>query len=227
MIPLYRLFQMQSSMFGLTKSKTVVAIAVTVILGLGLSNAVISSSAAVNTRVAAGGNGSAWDTYTPQSVEINAGDSVTWYNPSPVTEPHTTTFLTNQSYFPPLAAPFNIPSNTETVSILPNPNVEPIVLPPGPTDTNESKTIIMDNARAYNPVVVDSARKNVTYLQPNSNYTLSGTETYLNSGFIFPQGQSPPGAPPIEKFTVTFENPGSYNYVCVLHPWMIGNVIVS
>lgn len=107
---------MQSSMFGLTKSKTVVAIAVTVILGLGLSNTVISSSAAVNTRVAVGGNGSAWDTYTPQSVEINAGDSVTWYNPSPVTEPHTTTFLTNQSYFPPLAAPFNIPSNTETVS---------------------------------------------------------------------------------------------------------------
>jgi membrane protein involved in colicin uptake len=51
---------MQSSMFGLTKSKTVVAIAVTVILGLGLSNAVISSSAACNTRVAAGGNGSAW-----------------------------------------------------------------------------------------------------------------------------------------------------------------------
>ncbi|MGH9986983.1 MAG: hypothetical protein ACRD8W_23815, partial [Nitrososphaeraceae archaeon] len=116
---------------------------------------------------------------------------------------------------------------TEIVSILPNPNVEPIVLPPGPTDTNESKTVIMDNARAYNPVVVDSAGKNVTYLQPNSNYTLSGTETYLNSGFIFPQGQSPPGAPPIEEFTVTFENPGSYNYICVLHPWMIGNVVVS
>jgi plastocyanin len=85
----------------------------------------------------------------------------------------------------------------------------------------------MDNARAYNPAVVDSAGKNVTYLQPNSNYTLSGIETYLNSGFIFPQGQSPPGELPIEEFTVTFENPGSYNYVCVLHTWMIGNVVVS
>jgi hypothetical protein len=25
-------------------------------------------------------------------------------------------------------------------------------------------------------------------------------------------------------FTVTFEKPGTYDYLCVLHPWMTGNV---
>jgi plastocyanin len=208
-------------------NSNVIGIAVIAILVLGFSSMTISSSEAINKRVAAGGNGSAWDTYSPQSVEIKVGDSVTWYNPSPVPEPHTTTFLTNPSYFPPLAAPFSIPSNTETISILPNPNIEPIVVPPGPTDTNESKIVIMDNARAYNPVVVDNTGKNVTNLQPNSNYTLSGTETYVNSGWMFPEGQLPPEFPPIEEFTVTFENPGSYSYVCVLHPWMTGTVEVT
>jgi plastocyanin len=209
-------------------TSSVVLIATAFVLVLGGSNILMSSSAASsNTRVAAGGNGSAWDTYSPQSVEIKAGDSVTWYNPSPVPEPHTTTFLTDPSYFPPLAAPFSIPSNTETISILPTPNIEPIVVPPGPTDTNESKIVIMDNARAYNPVVVDNAGKNVTYLQPNSNYTLSGTETYVNSGWMFPEGQLPPDFPPIEEFTVTFENPGTYGYTCVLHPWMTGTVEVT
>jgi plastocyanin len=84
----------------------------------------------------------------------------------------------------------------------------------------------MDNARAYKPVVVDSAG-NVMHLQPNSNYTLSGTETYVNSGFMWPRGQSPPGALPIEECTATFENPGTFDYICVLHPWMAGNVVVS
>jgi plastocyanin len=85
----------------------------------------------------------------------------------------------------------------------------------------------MDNARAINPVTIDSTGENVTYLQPNSNYTMSGTETYVNLGFMFPQQLSPPGSPAIEEFTVTFVNPGTYNYTCVLHPWMTGAVRVS
>jgi plastocyanin len=202
-------------------------IVIMAIIVLGFSDAVISNSNAANTRIAAGGDGAAWDTYSPQNITIKQGDSVTWYNPSSVAEPHTTTFITNASYFPPLAAPFSIPNDTNIVSITPNPNVEPIILPPGPADANESKTVIMDNARAYNPVVVDNAGENVTYLPPNSNYTFSGTETYINSGWIFPEGQLPPDFPPIEEFTVTFENPGTYNYACVLHPWMTGTVEVT
>jgi plastocyanin len=214
-------------MIGLAKSNVVV-ITVAFIFVLGLNNVdVVSSSSAVNTRVAAGGDGAAWDTYSPQNITINQGDSVTWHNPSSVAEPHTITFLTNPTFFPPLAAPFSIPNDTNIESAIPDPNVEPIILPPSPTNANGSKTVIMDNARAYLPVVVDSGAENVTYLPPNSNYTQSGTEAYVNSGFLFPQGLSPPGFPAIEEFTVTFENPGTYNYVCVLHPWMTGSVTVN
>ncbi len=61
---------------------------------------------------------------------------------------------------------------------------------------------------------------------PNSNYTMDGTESYLNSGWLWPGGQSPPEGPPITKFTVTFEKPGTYTYVCNVHPWMTGSVTV-
>jgi plastocyanin len=27
--------------------------------------------------------------------------------------------------------------------------------------------------------------------------------------------------------TATFETPGIYNYVCILHPWMTGSVVVN
>src|ERR671912_470545 len=79
----------------------------------------------------------------------------------------------------------------------------------------------------YNPTPVDSTGKNVTYLPPNANYTMDGTESYINSAWLWPQGQVPPGAPPLTTFTVTFENPGIYDYVCTVHPWMTGSVEVT
>jgi plastocyanin len=89
------------------------------------------------------------------------------------------------------------------------------------------KLIVVDNARAYNPVVIDSTGKNVTYLSLNANYTMDGTESYVNSGWLWPQGQIPPGAPPITTFTVTFEKLGIYGYVFTVHPWMTGIVVVK
>jgi hypothetical protein len=44
------------------------------------------------------------------------------------------------------------------------------------------KLIVVGNARAYDPVVIDSTGKNVTYLTLNANYTMDGTEGYVNSG---------------------------------------------
>jgi plastocyanin len=208
------------------------AISVIFILIMVTSNNILMSTtettaATNNIRVAAGGVGAAWDTFSPQTAEINAGDSITWYNPAPHPEPHTVTFITNQSYFPPLAAPFNIPNDAQIIPALQSPNVEPILPPVNTTSTNETKTVIMDNARAWNPVSIDSTGRNVTNLPPNSNYSLSGTDLYVNSGYLWPKGQIPPGFLPIDGFTVTFENPGTFPYVCVLHPWMIGNVVVS
>jgi hypothetical protein len=49
--------------------------------------------------------------------------------------------------------------------------------------------IVVDNARAYNTVVIDSTGKNVTYPSLNANYTIDGTESYVNSGWIWSKGQ--------------------------------------
>jgi hypothetical protein len=131
--------------------------------------------------------------FSSECVEINAGESVTWFNPSPVAEPHTVSFIKDQDWFPPLAVPFNIPNDAKIVSTTPNPNVEPIILPPSSTAITEGKTVVMENSRAYTPVAIDSTGKTVTPLQPNSNYAMSGNETYINSGVMLPVGQSPPG----------------------------------
>ena len=40
--------------------------------------------------------------------------------------------------------------------------------------------LVVDNAWAYNLVVIDSTGKNVTYPSLNANYTIDGTESYVN-----------------------------------------------
>jgi plastocyanin len=136
--------------------------------------------------------------------------------------------MENNTLFPPFAAPFAVPNSTEFKALIASPNVEPLIVPnPQGSPATTTKTVIVDNARAYNPTVIDSTGKNVTYLPLNANYTMDGTEIYVNSGWIWPIGQSPPGAAPISSFTVTFENPGIYDYVCTVHPWMTGSVVVK
>src|ERR687889_793924 len=140
--------------------------------------------------------------FSPQQVQIKAGQSVTWYNPTPVPEPHTVTFVlnnnnnnnNNKSYAADLTAPFTISNtnstttnSTQIMPFIPNSNNEPLMTP-------DNNAIIAINKRAYNPVVVteDSTTtggKNVTYLKQNANYSMSGTEDYINSGWLLPKGQ--------------------------------------
>ena len=180
---------------------------------------------AVSSTVGAGGNGTNWDKFTPQNVTINAGESVTWTNPMQVAEPHTVSFVKYEEMFPPLVAPFSIPNSTEVTPGMPDSNVEPTIIPDNSNPSN--KLVMVDNLRASAPVAVDATLTNVTHLQLNSNYTFSGDESYVNSGWMWPVGQAPPGAPPITSFTMTFEKPGTYHYICIIHPWMLGTVIVN
>jgi plastocyanin len=182
-------------------------------------------ASAVSSTVSAGGNGTDWDKFTPQNVTINAGYSITWTNPMQVAEPHTVSFVKDKEMVPPLFAPFSVSNNTELTPAISSPNVEPSILPDNSNPNN--KLVIVDNLRSSAPVAVDSTKKNVTHLPPNSNYTFTGDESYVNSGWMWPIGQVPPGAPPITSFTMTFENPGTYYYMCVIHPWMAGSVSVN
>ena len=179
---------------------------------------VASNSVMVNV----GGNGSSWSSFTPQSVEIKAGETVTWRNPMAVSEPHTVTFLKDQSFYPPPAVPVPLTFNSTDLKADPDANIDPLII-----DQNGTKSVIVDNARHYNPVSVDSSGHNATYLPLNANYTLTGTEKFVSSGWMWPEGLAPQGAPPIKTFSVTFENAGKYDYLCVIHPWMTGIVIVN
>jgi plastocyanin len=177
--------------------------------------------------VAAGGGGpiSVVTWFVPQNVSISAGETVTWVNPTVVGEPHTVSFLKQQDYFAAPESPYLLPNGTQLTPANPNErNTEPIIIP-GQNDTI-TNTIILANKRAYDPVVID-AQNNVTYLPLNANYTMTGDELYVNSGWMWPEGQNPPGTPPITSFSVTFENPGTYDYICMIHPWMTGRVIVQ
>ena len=177
--------------------------------------------------------------FSPQQMQIKAGQSITWYNPTPVPEPHTVTFLLNnndnKSYAADLIAPFTtISSSTTTNStqimpLIPNSNSEPLMTP-------DNDAIIAVNKRAYNPVVVteDSTTtgggeggKNVTYMKQNANYSMSGTEDYINSGWLLPKGGENlyPGSG--NTFTMTFQKAGTYDYLCIIHPYMTGRVIVK
>lgn len=177
--------------------------------------------------VAAGGGGpvSVVTWFVPQNISISAGETVTWVNPTAVGEPHTVSFIREEAYFANLESPYLIANGTELTPAIPDEqNTEPLIIP-GQNGTT-TNTILVANNRAVSPVVID-AQNNVTYLPPNANYTMTGNELYVNSGVLLPESQIPSGAPPITSFSVTFENVGTYDYLCIFHPWMTGRVIVE
>ena len=162
--------------------------------------------------------------FVPKNIEIKSGDSIMWDSPTTVPEPHSVTFVNENDSFAAFAAPFVVPNSTEFKSLDSASNAEPLFAPPQPSEP--VKTVITVNARAYLPVVIDSTGKNVMNLPPNSNYSMDGTERYVNSGWLWPPGLAPPG-PQLTNFTITFEKPGSYAYLCNVHPWMTGTVVVK
>jgi plastocyanin len=188
-----------------------------------------NSQAQNGTRIVEAGGGDAvapvtW--FIPQNVTIRVGETVMWTNPTPVPEPHTITFIREPGYVANLDSAYLIPNGTELKPAVPGEiNTEPVIMP-GQNGTTTDNIIVAANNRARSPVVID-AQNNVIYLQPNANYTMSGDELFVNSGALWPEGLIAPGAPPVTSFSVTFENAGTYDYLCILHPWMTGQVIVQ
>jgi plastocyanin len=232
-------------------------------------------------------------TYNPQTVEINAGESVTWFTPAELMDFHTVTFLAlDQNVRLELLEPFAVLEDTD-FELLPPFNVgEPITIP----TPDGREAIIAASKQAWYPSVVD-ANNQTTFLNGTDiEYTMNGTEKVINSGIIQPPNEdgltnpnalpptaeaadqnttatdaegevreipgaavtnettttgnattdtlTPPedeatsqaieegGQPPmfpfplVSSFTVTFEEPGTYPYLCIVHPWMTGQVVV-
>ncbi len=117
------------------------------------------------------------------------------------------------------AIPFAVPSSTKLMALPPGSNGQPTM---GGPPTNGMNIIIGINGRVYNPTAIDSSG-NVKHLPPpNANYSMIGSEKYVNSGILLPKdkGQEFPGSS--NTFAVTFQKPGTYNYLCIVHPWMSG-----
>jgi plastocyanin len=91
----------------------------------------------------------------------------------------------------------------------------------------DNKTMINgflpSNQRVYSPAIIDSNGVTKIY-PPNASFTITGTEKYVNSGWMFPRGPVPGTS---NTFSVTFQKAGTYNYLCLLHPWMTGKVVVA
>ena len=106
-------------------------------------------------QIAAGGGdySAPFTVYVPDKAEVKVGQAVNWYNPTDVGEPHTVTFVMDNSTMAGVVSPLFVSNTTTFASSPPNSNNEPIVLP-GPNGTN---TLIALNARTFNPVAIDSS----------------------------------------------------------------------
>ncbi len=227
-------------------------------------------------------------TFTPQSVEINAGESVTWFSSAEFADFHTVTFVLNQNLRSDILVPFAVPGTTNFELLPPFNAGHPIVIPA----PDGRQAILAANKDVFYPTVID-ANNQTTYLNGTQSpyeittdiqYTQIGTEWAINSGIIVPPmvplgGGSAsdrnstaagieeitpeaPGTdettitaggnsttittttdvltapeelealpqatfPLVNSFTLTFEQPGTYQYFCAIHPWMTGQVIVQ
>jgi plastocyanin len=159
--------------------------------------------------------------FVPQTIEVKAGESVTWDNPSVVGEPHTVTFVLDNKTATGIVSPFGVPSSTQFAAIPPNSNNEALRPP------SQNNVVIAVNARSYIPTVIDSQGNVKHFAPPISSYTMMGTEKYVNSGWLLPKGQQQDYPGSSTSFTVTFQKTGTYKYICGIHPWMTGSVIVK
>ena len=182
-----------------------------------------NNTATSSIKVHAGG-GTSTDmlaVYAPQQIQISVGQSVTWDNPSTVAEPHTVTFVLDNKTSTEIVSPFSVPNSTQLTAIPPNSNSEPLRPP------NQNNVVIAVNARSYIPTVIDSQGSVKHFAPPSASYTITGNEKYVNSGWLVPKGheQMYPGSS--NTFTVTFQKAGTYHYICQIHPWMTGSVLVK
>src|SRR5919199_4279941 len=192
---------------GIVFSILAIAINASPMLVLALPNTAATSN---TIKVEAGrGNASAIiDHFFPQTAEIKVGQSITWYNPTQVAEPHTVTFALDDKTMTRPVAPFAInPSSTHFMSIPHDSNNEPVKVP------GKNVTVVALNARSFIPTIIDSQGM-VKHFTPNSAYTMNGTEKYVNSGWLLPRGQEQAFPGSGNTFTVTFQKAGTFNYAC-------------
>jgi plastocyanin len=216
---------------------------------------------AITKRVAVGGGNITLsiNQFSPQTVEIQPGESVTFFAPEDSFEVHNVMFdLSNGTTISGIGMPFTLPPGE--LSIEAYTDVAETLLPAPPYNLGEpiiqnmangTQAIIGFNKVAFYPTIMDQ-NGNVTYLDEtelsnqmlqmeqayeqgtpmpsplSASYTIDGTESAVSSGIVLGVNEfRPPQFPFLHNFTVTFSQPGTYEYFCAFHPGMYGQVVVG
>ena len=80
------------------------------------------------------------------------------------------------------------------------------------------------NDRCYIPsLIVIEKGKQVTWVNEDSAFHSITSGYYDTPTDLFDSGH----LDPFESYTLTFDETGTYDYFCTLHPWMKGQVIVE
>ena len=80
------------------------------------------------------------------------------------------------------------------------------------------------NDRCYTPsLIVIESGKQVTWVNEDSAFHSITSGFYDAPTELFDSGH----LDPFESYNLTFDEVGTYDYFCTLHPWMKGQVIVE
>lgn len=138
-------------------------------------------------------------TYDPETVEINTGESVTWFTPAEFPDIHTVTFVQDPSIVTDILLPFVPTAPTDFELLQPFNAGEPILIP----TPDGREAIVALNKLAWYPAVLD-ANDETTYLEGTDiQATLNSTVKALNSGIILPPMPPTGGALPNSTETGT------------------------
>ncbi len=90
--------------------------------------------------------------------------------------------------------------------------------------TKVSRPGCEENDRCYIPsIIVIEKGKQVTWVNEDSAFHTITSGNYDIPTDLFDSGH----LDPFESYTLTFDEIGTYDYFCTLHPWMKGQVIVE
>ena len=91
-----------------------------------------------------------------------------------------------------------------------------------PTKVSRPGCEVNDNCYVPSLIVIEKG-KQVTWVNEDSAFHSVTSGFYTAPTELFDSGY----LDPFESYTITFDETGTYDYFCVLHPWMKGQVIVE
>ncbi len=175
--------------------------------------------------------------FSPRSVTISTGSTLVWSNAGAL--PHTVTARSG-AFDSGLVMPsgtyrrtFNNPGSFEyfctlhpemvgTVTVTgssmgedPPPPEPPPTVPPGPAPPGDVR--VVDNAFSPRSVTISTGSTLVWSNAGALPHTVTARSGAFDSGLVMPSG----------TYRRTFNNPGSFEYFCTLHPEMVGTVTVT